>query len=102
MFLDGGILGQLHRKPQVPHLISAPTLNAPQATSSKVILVSSDSDAENMYAPVLNASFPERIPATEAGDHSYASPTPHKKPSTSPVINRETIAQNEHNLCLKK
>ena len=95
MFLEGEILSQLHRKPQVPHLISTPTLNASQA--SKVVLVSSDLDPENKCAPVLNVSFLEMIPAKEASDHSYASPTPHKKASRSPVINNETHGLNEHN-----
>ena len=41
VFLDGGILGQLHRKPQIPHHISATPLKAPplstQDTSNVVV-----------------------------------------------------------------
>ena len=57
VFLDGGILGQLHRKPQVPHLISATAPKALPPTiqeASNTVDVSSESDPENKGRPINN------------------------------------------------
>ena len=50
VFLDGGILGQLHRKPQIPRLISATapkTLPLSTQDASNAVVISSESDPEN-------------------------------------------------------
>ena len=82
VFLDGGILGQLHHKLQLPQLLSA---TAPKALrpmiqdAPKTIVVSSESDPENKGKLNNNGNDTPTSSGRELSDHSYASPTPQKK-----------------------
>ena len=86
MFLDGGILRQLHRKPHIPCLISA---TAPKALplsiqdASNTMVVSSESDPENKGRPINNECDTPTSQGRELGDHSYASPMPQKRAENS-------------------
>ena len=100
VFLDRGILGQLHRKPQVPRLISA---TAPKALppmiqeASNTVDVSSESDPENKGRPINNESDTLTSPGRELGDHSYASPTPQKRAEIALMKTVDSMQANNHN-----
>ena len=99
LFLDGGILGQLHRKPQVPHLISA---TAPKALplsiqeASNTVVISSESDPENKGRPTNNECDTLNSPGKDQNDHSYASPVPQKKAELAQMKTVESMQPNDH------
>ena len=70
VFLEGGILANLLRKPQIPRLMGHPSKN----TSYKPpVLFVSDSETENMcMVPDKTSSL-----STNVGDHTYSSPLAH-------------------------
>ena len=100
VFLDGGILGQLHRKPQVPCLIS---VSAPKALplaiqdASNTVAVSSESDPENKGRPINYQCDTPTSPGSELGDHSYASPTPRKRAEIALIKTDASVQGNDHN-----
>ena len=100
MFLYGGILGQLHRKPQVPHLISA---TAPKALplsiqdASNTVVISSESDPENKGRPINNECDTLTSPGRELDDHSYASPVPQKRAEIAQMKTVDSMQPNDHN-----
>ena len=100
VFLDGGILGQLHHKPQVPRLISA---TAPKALplaiqdASNSMVVSSESDPENKGRPINNECDTPTSPGSELGDHSYASPMPRKRAEIALIKTDASVQGNDHN-----
>ena len=100
VFLDGGIFGQLHRKPQVPRLISA---TAPKALplsiqdASNTVVINSESDPENNGRPTNNECDILTSPGKEQDDHSYASPTPQKKTETAQMKTVDSMQPNDHN-----
>ena len=100
VFLDEGILGQLHRKPQVPCLISA---TAPKALplmiqdASNTVVVSSESDPENKGRPINNESDTPTSPGRELGDHSYASPMPQNRVEIALMKTVDSMQANDHN-----
>ena len=100
VFLDGGILGQLHRKPQVPRLISA---TAPKALplsiqdASNIVVISSESDPENKGRPTNNKCDTLTSPGKDQDDHSYASPVPQKRAEIAQMKTVESMQPNDHN-----
>ena len=100
VFLDGGILGQLHRKPQVPRLISA---TAPKALplsiqdASNTVVISSESDPENKGGPTNNECDTLTSLGKDQDDHSYASPVPQKRAEIAQMKTVESIQPNNHN-----
>ena len=60
VFLEGGVLGQLHKKPSVPKLMSVPCLT------------NTDASGPSQSEPVVNV------------DHTYSSPTPRTMPCVTP------------------
>ena len=100
MFLDGGILGQLHRKPQIPRLISATVLKAPPLSiqdASNAVVISSESDPENKGMPFHNECKTATSPVRELDDHSYASPTLQKRAVVAHMKTTESRNPNDHN-----
>ena len=100
MFLDGGILGQLHHKPQIPRLISATALKAPPLSiqdASNVVVISSESDPENKGMPFHNECNTATLPVRELDDHSYASLTPQKRAVVAQMKTTESRNPNDHN-----
>ena len=100
VFLDGGILGQLHRKPQIPRLLSA---TAPKALppmiqdASNTIVVSSESDPENKGKLNNDESDTPTSLGRELCDHSYASPMPQKRAEIALVNTVDRTQANDHN-----
>ena len=100
VFLDGGILGQLHRKLQVPRLLSAA---APKALplmkqdTSNTVIVSSESDPENKGKLNNNENDTPTSTSRELGDHSYASPTPQKRAEIALEKTVDCMQANDHN-----
>ena len=96
VFLDGGILGQLHHKPQIPRLLSAaaPKLLPPKnQDTSNFVVVSSESDPENKGTLIIN----ENDTPTSTGDHSYASPMPQKRAEIALEKTVDHMQANDHN-----
>ena len=99
LFLDGGILGQLNRKPQVPRLISA---TAPKALplsiqyASNTVVISSESDPDNKGRPTNNKCDTLNSPGKNRDDHSYASPVPQKKAELAQMKTVESMQPNNH------
>ena len=100
VFLDGGILGQLHRKPQIPRLLSA---TAPKALRPMIqdapntIVVSSESDPENKGKLNNNENDTATSSGLELSDHSYASPMPKKKAEIALEKTVDHTQANDHN-----
>ena len=100
VFLDGGILGQLHRKQQIPCLISATAPKTPPLLiqdASNAVVISSESDPENKGMPVHNEYDTTTSPVRELDDHSYASPTPQKRAVISQMKTVDSRYPNDHN-----
>ena len=99
LFLDGGILGQLHRKLQVPRLISATALKALPLSiqdASNTVFISSESDPENKGRPTNNECDTLNPPGKNRDDHSYASPVPQKKAELAQMKTVESMQPNDH------
>ena len=100
VFLHGGILGQLHCKPQIPCHISATALKAPPLLiqdTSNVVVISSESDPENKGMPFHNEFNTATSPVRELDDHSYASLTPQKRAVVAQMKTTEIRNPNDHN-----
>ena len=100
VFLDGGILGQLHRKPQIPCLISATAPRTPPSSiqsASNAVVISSGSDPENKGMPIHNECDTTTSPVRELDDHSYASPTPQKRAVITQMKSVDSRKPNDHN-----
>ena len=96
VFLDGGILGQLHRKPQIPRLLSAAapeSLPPKKQDTSNIVVVSSESDPENKGSLIIN----ENDTPTSTSDHSFASPTPQKRAEIALEKTVDHMQANDHN-----
>ena len=96
VFLDGGILGQLHRKLQIPRLLSAAapkSLPPKKQDTSNIVVVSSESDPENKGTLINN----ENDTPTSTSDHSYASPTPQKRAEIALEKTVDHMQANDHN-----
>ena len=99
VFLDGGILGQLHRKPQIPCLLSATAPKALPPTkqdASNTTIVSSESDPENKGKLNYNESNTPTSVGRELCDHSYASPTPQKRAEIALENTVDRTQANDH------
>ena len=72
VFLEGGVLGQLHKKPSVPKLMSVPCLTN------------------------MDASGPSQSELVVNVDHTYSSPTPRTMPCVTPsnMHNDHTYAED--------
>ena len=100
MFLDGGILGQLHHKPQIPRLISATAPRTPPPSiqdASNAVFISSESDPENKGMPIHNECDTTTSPVRELDDHLYVSPTPQKKAVITQMKTVDSRKPNDHN-----
>ena len=100
VFLDGGILGQLHRKLQIPHLLSAAapkSLPPKKQETSNIVVVSSESDPENKDTLINNENDTPTSTSLELGDHSYASPTPQKRAEIALEKTVDHMQANDHN-----
>ena len=100
VFLDGEILGQLHRKPQIPRLISATAPRTPPSSiqsASNAVVISSESDPENKGMPIHNECDTTTSPVRELDDHSYASPTPQKRAVITQMKSVDSRKPNDHN-----
>ena len=78
VFLEGGILGQLHKKPTIPRLMGIPSKSAgPQivviddANNDSVQSAQTRSNAQDTMAPAVS----KQVNDLDL-DHTYASPTP--------------------------
>ena len=75
MFLEGGVLGQLHKKPTVPRLMSVSTVTSAASKTDRTL---------------------NDTPATVATDHTYSSPTPkpmHESSSEAKPASDHTYAE---------
>ena len=99
MFLDGGILGQLHRKLQVSRVLSATVpKKLPSSTqdASNTVIISSESDPKNKGMPIHNECDTTSSPVRELVDHSYASPTPQKRAEIAQTKTVDIRKPNDH------
>ena len=96
VFLDRGILGQLHRKPQIPRLLSAAapkSLPPKKQDTSNIVVVSSESDPENKGTLINN----ENDTLTSTSDYSYASPMPQERAEIALEKTVDHMQANDHN-----
>ena len=75
VFLEGGVLGQLHKKPTIPRLMSVSTVTSAASKTDRTL---------------------NDTPATVATDHTYSSPTPkpmHESSSEAKPASDHTYAE---------
>ena len=89
VFLEGGILANIHQKPQIPRLMGIPLktkLDRPP------VLVISDLDNDNSGTLSTKAGNKP----TNIGDHTYSSPKAHVVTSNEPIVSSATNLQGDH------
>ena len=79
MFLEGGILGQLHKKPEIPRLRGGPS--SIQKTS---VVIIDDPKCDTVETEgTLQHTISKPSSSVNTTDHTYALPTPHVLEDTS-------------------
>ena len=76
VFLEGGILGQLHKKPMIPRLMGIPSKN----TSPPVVVID-DANSDNVQTGQTKSDVQDTLASVLLNqgndlDHTYASPNP--------------------------
>ena len=78
MFLEGGILGQLHKKPMIPRLMGIPSKN----TGPQIVVID-DANSDNVQPEQTRSNVQDTMVPVLVNqvndldiDHTYASPTP--------------------------
>ena len=89
VFLKGGILDNIHRKPQIPRLMGNPPRTKP---GRPLVLIISDSDNDNSGTLSTKAGNKP----TNVGDHTYSSPQAHILTSHEPTVSSVSNPQGDH------
>ena len=93
-------MGKLHRKLQIPRLISATAPKTPPLSTqdaSNAVVINSESDPENKGMPIHNEWDTTTLPVRELDDHSYASATPQKKAVIAQMKTVDSRMPNDYN-----
>ena len=95
VFLEGSILGQLHKKPMIPRLMGGPS-----RTTGPSVVVIDDVNSDNVQTGQKYQGTLEQTVSkpNKALDHTYASPTPQvcKDASTDIVESDKSQEQQQH------
>ena len=86
VFLEGGILGQLHKKPKIPKLMGTSF----KSSGPQVVVIEDDSNDNVKHGQSSNKAqdkpvvvLPDQVTELEP-DHTYASPKPQVRNEVTP------------------
>ena len=99
VFLEGGILGQLHKKPKIPRLMGSPS--SIKRTSVVIIDDAKCDTVETKQTPgdtefTWQHTVSKPSTSVDTTDHTYALPTPHVLKDTSTNNVENTKQQQQH------
>ena len=99
VFLEGGILGQLHKKPTIPRLMGIPS----KSTGPRIVVIK-DANSDSVKSAQMRKISPDKTAPDESNqvidldlDHTYASPTlqVHKDVNDNSVENDRNLTLDD-------